>query len=76
MTDRSITVAMMVPVLSAPTKRIVVVEIHTPDEVTQEVARIRPRLETLLADGEVRPFCIEEDLRTLAYNNLTLSKHA
>lgn len=48
--------------------------IHTNDEITEEVERLRAELPSLLAAGIVHPFFIEEDLKTEAYNRLTEKK--
>jgi hypothetical protein len=50
------------------------VEIHTPQEVDAMVEKLRSQLPRLLREQIVRPFCIEDDLRTLAYNTLTDEK--
>lgn len=51
-----------------------VVEIHTAAEVDAEVKRLRPESARLIEQGIVRVWCLEEDLRTAAYNRLTEHK--
>jgi hypothetical protein len=50
------------------------VEIHTAAEIEAEVKRLRPEIARLIEQGMVRVWCLEEDLRTLAYNHLSERK--
>jgi hypothetical protein len=59
---------------SDPPHRIYI-EIHTAEEITAEVEHMRqqPKLMNgLFINGTLRRWCLEEDLRTEAYNRLTL----
>lgn len=51
-----------------------VVEIHTAAEIDAEVKRLRPETARLIEQRMVRVWCLEDDLRTLAYNRLTERK--
>jgi hypothetical protein len=55
-------------------KTMKVIEIHTAEEIAAEVERLRPEITQLLLDGAIRPGCIEDDLKTAAYNRLTEKK--
>lgn len=50
------------------------VEPHSAAEIEAEVRRLRPETARLIEQGMVRVWCLEEDLRTLAYNHLTERK--
>lgn len=50
------------------------INIHTDAEIDAMVEQLREQLPELIDCGFVRSWCIESDLRVVAYNSLTLQK--
>jgi hypothetical protein len=52
-------------------KKATTVEIWSKDQIKAEVKRLRRKTSLLIRLRIIRPWCLESDLKTLAYNMLT-----